>query len=119
MCVGFSFQVSNCLWTLDVTVLVIDMKHVEKTFGEFCCCDTSECADSLIELGACEARCDLLLNVTISPCTESTNPGSCSVITDGITNAQKFGDYGYFFYFTTTSQANNVRKFIQCNMTIN
>ena len=105
---------SNCLWTLDVTVVVIDMKHAEKRNGEFCCCDDDydkNCKKSLSELGMCtEGKCDLLLNVTVSPCTESTSSGPCSIITEGITNAEKFGDYRYVFYFTTISQANKVRK---------
>ena len=48
-------QVSNCLWTLDVTVLVIDMKHAEQRNGQFCCCDEEDtCAANLTDLGTCE-----------------------------------------------------------------
>ena len=104
---------SNCLWTLDVTLLVIDMKHAEKTNGHLCCCDVYDkhCVDSLSELGTCEeGNCDRLFNVIVSPCTESTSSGPCSVFTDEIKDANNIGDYGLFFHFTTTSQANNVRK---------
>ena len=112
---GFVFQVSNCLWTLDVTVLVIDLKHTEKRNGQFCCCDDYDwqCEDSLSALGTCEeGQCDLLLNVTVSPCTEVSNHTPCSVFTDEIMDAKMFGDNGYYFifHFTTTSQVNNVRK---------
>ena len=101
MCDGFSFKVSNCLWTLDVTVLVIDMKHAEKRNGEFCCCDKSmQCENSLGELEMCEGNCDLLLNVTVSPCTESRRPGPCSVFTDEIKDAKKFYEYYFIFHFT-------------------
>ena len=114
---------SECLWTLDVTVLVIDMKNAAKAYGEFSCCDKGKCAKSLSELGTCgEGRCDLLLSVTVSPCTESTSSAPCSVFTEGIKNAEMFGDYGYYFifHFTTTSQASNVSKrFVLCFMTIN
>ena len=106
----FSFQVSNCLWTLDVTVLVIDMKHAEKRTGQFCCCDKDKCEDSLSELGTCnEGECDIVFSVTVSPCTESSSPWPCSVSTVEVKNAENVGNYGYFFHFTTTAQANNVR----------
>ena len=106
---------SNCLWTLEVTVLMIDLKHAEKRNGEFCCCDDhdDDCKNSLSELEACEeGQCDILLSVTVSPCTEISDHGPCSVYTDEIKNAKIFGDNGYYFilHFTTTSQANNVRK---------
>ena len=110
---GFSFQVSNCLWTLNVTVLVIDMKHVEKRNEEFCCCDIKDtyCENSLSELGTCKAgKCDIFFNVTVSPCTESMSPGPCSISTDEEMDAEMFGGIGYLFLFTTTAQANNVRK---------
>ena len=118
---NLSFQVSNCLWILDVTVLVIDMKHAEMRNGKFCCCDKNKCGNSLSELGMCEeGNCDLLLSATFSPCIESTSPAPCSVFTEVIPNAENFGDYSYFFNFTTTSQANNVRKcYVLCNRTIN
>ena len=111
------FQVCNCLWTLDVIVLVIDMKHAEKRNGEFCCCDADQkdCEDSLSALGTCEeGKCDLLLSVTVSPCIESSNHEVCSVVTDEITDAKMFGDNGYYFisHFTTTTQAEIVRKCI-------
>ena len=104
---------SICLWTLDVTLLVIDMKRAAKRNGKFYCCDDydNHCKDNLYELETCtKAECDLLLNVTVSPCTESTSSGPCSVFTDEIHDAENFGDYGLFFHFTTTSQANIVRK---------
>ena len=114
ICTRFMFQVSNCLWELDVTVLVIDMKHAVKRNEEFCCCDDNDnkCRSSLTELMTCKKDCDMVFNVTVSPCTESTSSGLCSIITEGITNAEKFGDKGYYFIFrfTTTSQANNVRN---------
>ena len=121
MCDDFSFKVSNCVWTLDVTVLVIDMKHAEKRNGQYCCCDVKEnvCENSLNEPGMCEGNCDLLLNVTASRCTESTRTGPCSVFTDEIKDAKKFHGYYFIFHFTTTSQANNVSKcFVLCNMAI-
>ena len=106
------FQVSNCLWTLDVTVLVIDIKHAEKKNGQFCCCDDNECEDKLNDLDTCMEKCDLVFNVTVSPCTESSISGPCSLFTDQINNAKKFGDNGYYFifHFTTSSQAKIVRK---------
>ena len=115
MCNGCTFQVSNCLWTLDVTLFVIDMKHADKRNGKFCCCDEkmdNMCEDNLHNLGTCaEGKCDLLLSVTVSPCTESTSPGPCSVSTDEIKKAENIlGDYGLCFHFTTTEKANNVRK---------
>ena len=106
---------SNCLWKLDVTVLVTDLKLAEKRNGQFCCCDADDkdCEDSLSELGTCaEGQCDLLLSGTVSPCTEVSNHTPCSVFTDEIMAAKMFGDNGYYFIFhlTTTSQANIVRK---------
>ena len=112
MTVARFMQVSNCLWTLDVTVVVIDMKHAAKRNGQFCCCDNSydPCQNSISELGTCkEGKCDLVLNVTVSPCTEITSPGPCSIFTDEIKNAQ-VGDYGFFFHFTMSSKANIVSK---------
>ena len=112
-CDGVSFQVSNCLWMLNVTVLVIDMKHAEKRNEEFCCCDIKDtyCENSLIELGMCKVgKCEIFFNVTISSCTESTSPGPCYLSSDEEMDAEKFGDIGYLFLFTTTEQANNVRK---------
>ena len=105
---------SNSQWTLDVTVLVIDMKQVEKKDGEFCCCDAMgmdmDCQESPSEVGTCEVgKCDPLLNVTVAPCTESTSSGPCSVSTVKVKDAETFSDYGYFFQFTTTAQAKNVR----------
>ena len=96
-------------------MFVIDMKHAEKREGKFCCCDEKNdnmCKDNLHDLGTCnEGKCDLMLNVTVSPCTESTSPGPCSVSTDEIKKPVKIlGDYGLCFHFTTTEQANNVRK---------
>ena len=98
-------------------MLVIDMNHAEKRNGQFCCCD-KECEDSLSELGTCaEGQCDLLLSVTVSSCTESSNHKVCSIVTDEIMDAKMFGNNGsgYYFisHFTTTSQANNVRKCFQ------
>ena len=110
MCNGFVFQVSSCQWMLDVTVFVIDMKHAKKKDGKFCCCDIDECEDTLSELGTCGKRCDVLFHVTVSPCTDSTSPGPFSVFTDDIQNAKKLDDYGLCFHFTTTEQANDVRK---------
>ena len=97
---------SNCPWTLDVTVFVIDMKHAEKRGDKFCCCDDGDkdCKDSLSEVGMCEGNCDLLLNVTVSPCTESLSSGPCSVITDEIKDAENFDEYGFFFHSFFTSQ---------------
>ena len=109
----FFFQVSNSLWTLDVTVLVIDMKHAEKKNGKFCCCDEEDmnkCEDYLNDLGKCRKKCDILFYVTVSPCTDSTNPGPCSVVTDDIQDAKNIDDYGLCFHFTTTAQARNVSK---------
>ena len=107
---------SNCLWTLNVTVLVIDMKHAKKrNYERFCCCDdiNKDCENSLSELGTCEAgNCDIIFNVTVSPCTESTNPGPCSISTDEEMDAETFGGIGYLFVFTTTAQANNVREYV-------
>ena len=108
--IAFSFQVANCQWTLDVTVLVTDLKHAEKRNEQFCCCDKDKCVDSLSELGTCvEGECDIVITVTVSPCSESSSPWPCSVSTVEVKNAENFGDYGYFFHFTTTAQANNVR----------
>ena len=110
MCNGFVFQVSNSLWTLDVTVLVIDLKHAEKRNGLLCCCDTDNCEETLSELGTCKEReCDIVLSATVSPCTESSSPWPCSVSTDAAEDAEALGDWGYLFHFTTTVQANNVR----------
>ena len=103
------------------------MKHAEKRNGRFCCCDAYDkyCEDSLYELGMCEeGKCDISLHVTVSPCTESSSSGPCSVFTDEIKDANKFGDNGYYFifHFTTTSQANKVRKCLYTmysNVTIN
>ena len=94
-------------------MFVIDMKHAEKRNEQFCCCDDSydPCENSLSDLGKCkERKCDVLLKVIVSPCTENTSSGPCSIFTEGITNAEMFGEYGYFFHFTATSQANKVRK---------
>ena len=78
---NFSFKVANGLWILDVTVLVIDMKHAEKRNEEFCCCDRKKCEDSLSELGTCkEGKCELLLSATVSPC---TSPAPCSIVFTG------------------------------------
>ena len=85
MCNGFVFQVSNCLWTLDVTMLVIDMKHAEKRNGKFCCCDEDDnkCENNPDDLGRCnKKKCCILFNVTVSPCTDSASLGACSVFTD-------------------------------------
>ena len=114
MCNAFTFQVSNCLWTLDVIVLVIDMKHAEKNDdGEYCCCDEKgpmKCKDSLSDLGMCEERkCDVVLNVTVSPCTESSSLWPCSVSTLVVEDAENLSNYGYIFHFTTSAQANKVR----------
>ena len=109
---GFVFQVSNCLWTLDVTVLVIDMKHAEKRNGQFCCCDQDECENDPNNLGICRKKCDVLFHVTVSPCTDSTSPKPCSVFTDEIEFDRDSDDYiyGYFFHFMTTAQAKKVGK---------
>ena len=102
MCDGFLFKVSKCLWTLDETVLVIDMKQAEKIYGELSCCDNyNSCDNSPSELGTCIEKCDLLLNVTVRPCTECKSLELCFVFNEGITNAKKFGGNGYYLIFTS------------------
>ena len=112
MCNGFTFQVSNCLWTLDVVVVVIDMKHTVKRNEKFCCCGVEgmDCVNNKSDLEMCaEGECDVLLSVTVSPCTESSSPWPCSVPTVEEEDAEALGDCGYLFHFTNTAQANNVR----------
>ena len=113
----FFLQVSFSLWTLDVTVLVIDMKHAEKRNGKFCCCDDDHimCQESLNDLGTCEeGNCDIILSVIVSPCTGSGSGTGrhwpCSVSTDEIDDAELFGNNGYYFifHFETKSQPNGV-----------
>ena len=104
---------SNCLWTLDVILLVIDMKHAEIDNGEFCCCDNDDdpCTKYLNQLVTCtERRCDILFNVQVSPCEENSSSEPCSLSTDEMKNAENIGDYGLLFHFTTTARANDVRK---------
>ena len=111
---GFVFQVSNCQWTLDATVLVIDMKLTVKRNEKFCCCgdNDNKCRSSLAELGTCKRDCDTLFNITISPCSDTASPGPCSVFTDEIKITEKFGNYiyGHLLRFITTAQVNTVRK---------
>ena len=97
-------------------MFMIDMEHAEKKAnGDFCCCDKDDtCTADLSQLETCEeGKCDILLNVTVSPCTESTSSGPCSIFTNEIHDAENFGDYiyGYMFYFKTTAQAMKVREY--------
>ena len=115
----YFLQVSNCQWTLDVTLHKFElMYNIERSEnGKFCCCDDDETCKkdpSDSKLQECPSEeCDIYFDVSVTPCNGGMGQGRCSVSTDQIKDMRSnVGDYGYFFRLTTNAPPDIVSKYI-------